>query len=96
MKKEDTMKYKLHGFGTIIISIILLILLIISIYRTFYSTQTVAAQSTDTYQTYIVKPGDTYWHIASLYVNGDPRKFIYDIEKLNSIPADDLRPGQSL
>lgn len=87
---------KSHGLGTIIISIAILTLLIIPVCRSFYSSQAAEAQSNQSFQTYIVHPGDTYWSIARQYVKGDPREFIYNIIKLNNIAPEDLRPGQRL
>jgi len=47
-------------------------------------------------QTYVVKPYDTLWSIASSHYAGDPRDAVYRIERANDVSGGVLRPGQVL
>lgn len=44
---------------------------------------------------YTVKEGDTLWSIAREYTEGDPRKLIYEIRKVNNITPM-IYPGQEI
>ncbi len=56
------------------------------------------ADSKDSYITYVVKPGDTLWEIATseMDANVDVRKSVYIIEETNKISSADLKPGMEL
>jgi nucleoid-associated protein YgaU len=75
----------------VVLSIVLLLILIISIFKHKYTRPTMTDQS---FQTYTVKPGDTYWSISKSYIKGDPREFIYHLIQINGIKPEQLRPGQ--
>jgi LysM repeat protein len=45
-------------------------------------------------QTYVVKPYDTLWSIASSRYAGDTRDAVYRIEQANDLAGGVLRPGQ--
>jgi len=48
-------------------------------------------------RTYVVRPGDTLWAIATLRFPGvDPRRAIAAIEGANGLAGPDLVPGQAL
>lgn len=48
-------------------------------------------------RTYVVRPGDSMWSIASgIAPGGDPRPVILELETLNGIRSGDLIPGQVL
>ena len=46
--------------------------------------------------TYVVKPADTLWSIASSHYHGDVRKGIWRIQERNHLATSMLTPGQSL
>ena len=56
------------------------------------------AQAGERTRTYTVRPGDTLWEIAArLDVDGgDPRAFVYDLERANGLSGADIRAGQVL
>jgi uncharacterized membrane protein len=44
-----------------------------------------------------VQPGDTLWNIAQQYnPNGDVRKTVYEIKKLNNLTTSDIYAGETL
>ena len=45
---------------------------------------------------YVVKPTDTLWGIASRHYPGDPREGIWRLEKRNHLVGTTLVPGQRL
>ncbi len=47
-------------------------------------------------QSYVVKPYDTLWSIASQNYAGDTRDAVYRIEQRNNLSGGLLRPGQVL
>jgi LysM domain len=48
-------------------------------------------------RTYVVRPGDTLWAIATLSLPGvDPRRAVAAIEGSNGLTGPDLVPGQAL
>ena len=48
-------------------------------------------------RTYVVRPGDTLWAIATRDLPGvDPRRAIESIESANGLSGPDLVPGQAL
>jgi hypothetical protein len=47
-------------------------------------------------QTYVVKPYDTLWSIASSHYAGDARDAIYRIEAQNHLHGGALTPGETL
>ncbi len=52
--------------------------------------------STDELETWIVKPGDTLWQIASANRgNMGIREYIYNVERLNDLEGP-IKPGQKL
>lgn len=55
------------------------------------------SMSEPSYETMVVRPGDTLWSIARRIQPGmDPRKTVYEIKKLNELQSVNLRPGQTL
>jgi LysM repeat protein len=46
--------------------------------------------------TYVVKPGDTLWNIASTHYAGDPRQGVWAIERRNHLPGPAIQPGDRL
>jgi LysM repeat protein len=46
--------------------------------------------------TYVVKPTDTLWSIATAYYAGDPREGIWKLQRRNHLPGTMLVPGQRL
>lgn len=46
--------------------------------------------------TYVVKPADTLWSIASSHYHGDVRKGIWRIRERNHLATSTLTPGQAL
>jgi LysM repeat protein len=46
--------------------------------------------------TYVVKPTDTLWSIASKHYVGDPREGIWKLERRNHLAGTTLVPGQRL
>jgi LysM repeat protein len=54
-------------------------------------------RSAGTRRTYVVRPGDTLWSIATRFEpSRDPRLVIEEIESVNRIDAEALIPGQEL
>jgi LysM repeat protein len=47
-------------------------------------------------QTYVVRPGDTLWSIASARYPGDPRDGVWRLERRNGLGSPTIRPGQRL
>ena len=47
-------------------------------------------------QTYVVKPTDTLWSIATTRYAGDPRDAIWRIQERNRLDGTVIRPGQRL
>jgi len=47
-------------------------------------------------RTYVVRPADTLWSIAARTYAGDPRQGVWELEQLNHLRTDTLRPGQKL
>jgi LysM repeat protein len=47
-------------------------------------------------RTYVVKPTDTLWSIASRYGGGDVREGIWKLEQRNHLATATLHPGQKL
>jgi nucleoid-associated protein YgaU len=46
---------------------------------------------------YSVKEGDTLWSLARTFApNVDPRRFIYELRRLNGLPTSSIYPGQRL
>ena len=46
--------------------------------------------------TYVVKPADTLWSIASSHYHGDVRKGIWRIQERNHLATSTLTPGQAI
>jgi LysM repeat protein len=46
--------------------------------------------------TYLVKPTDTLWSIATRYYAGDPREGIWKLQRRNQLSGTTLVPGQRL
>jgi LysM repeat protein len=47
-------------------------------------------------RTYVVKPYDTLWSIASSLYGGDPREGVWKLRQRNHLSADVIRAGQKL
>ena len=47
-------------------------------------------------RTYVVRPTDTLWSIASSHYAGDPREAIWRVQRRNDLEGTLLRPGQRL
>ena len=47
-------------------------------------------------RTYVVKPADTLWTIATAHYAGDPREAVWELEQRNDLDGEMLRPGQRL
>ena len=45
---------------------------------------------------YVVKPRDTLWSIASRYYGGDPREGVWKIRQGNALPGNVIRVGERL
>jgi LysM repeat protein len=45
---------------------------------------------------YVVKPTDTLWSIATTYYAGDPREGIWRLQRRNQLEGTTLLPGQRL
>jgi len=46
--------------------------------------------------TYVVKPADTLWAIASAHYAGDPREGVWRLQRSNHLHGTTLVPGQRL
>ena len=46
--------------------------------------------------TYVVKPTDTLWSIATRHYPGDPREGIWELQHRNHLAGTTLVPGQRL
>jgi LysM repeat protein len=46
--------------------------------------------------TYVVKPTDTLWLLATRYYAGDPREGIWELQRRNHLAGTTLVPGQRL
>jgi LysM repeat protein len=47
-------------------------------------------------RTYVVRPTDTLWSIASSHYAGDPREGVWKLERRNGLQGATLVPGQRL
>jgi len=47
-------------------------------------------------QTYVVRPADTLWSIASANYSGDPREAVWRLERRNHLAGTTLVPGRRL
>lgn len=47
-------------------------------------------------RSYVVRPGDTLWAIASRTYAGDPRAAVWKLREENGLATAPLRPGQRL
>ena len=47
-------------------------------------------------RTYVVKPADTLWSIASRTYGGDVREGIWKLQQRNHLASSTLQPGQQL
>ena len=47
-------------------------------------------------RTYVVRPADTLWAIATRHYAGDPREAIWKVQRRNGLDTTVLRPGQRL
>jgi LysM repeat protein len=47
-------------------------------------------------QTYVVRPGDTLWSIATAHYAGDPREGVWKIEGENGLRDATIQPGERL
>lgn len=47
-------------------------------------------------RTYVVRPADTLWAIATRTYAGDPREGVWELEQRNHLTSATLRPGQKL
>lgn len=47
-------------------------------------------------QTYVVRPADTLWSIASSHYSGDPREAVWRLERRNHLAGPTVVPGQRL
>jgi LysM repeat protein len=46
--------------------------------------------------TYLVKPTDTLWSIATAHYSGDPRQGIWELQHRNHLRGTTIVPGQRL
>ena len=54
------------------------------------------SQGAERERTYVVRPGDTLWSIASDHASGDPRQGVWRLQQRNGLESALLRPGQRL
>jgi LysM repeat protein len=54
------------------------------------------SQGAPTERTYVVKPYDTLWSIATSYYAGDPREAVWRLQQRNGLTSATLHPGQRL
>ena len=47
-------------------------------------------------QTYVVRPGDTLWTIATRTYAGDPRQGVWEIQQRNHLASATISPGEKL
>jgi LysM repeat protein len=47
-------------------------------------------------ETYVVKPTDTLWSIATAHYAGDPRDGVWKLERRNRLAGTTLVPGERL
>lgn len=89
MKRKYVLKRKARFFS--ILSIILLTIFIFTYATTAY------AHKEQTYRTIAIKSGDTLWGIALKYKKeGDIRKYIYNIKKINKLENGRIYAGDEL
>ena len=74
-----------------------LLFVLIAILLTVVAMLSIGASASDeekVYISHIVEPNDTLWSIAEEYgTDGDIRKTIYDIKRLNQLESSDLVVG---
>ncbi len=90
---------KRRSITNTIVKYIFATLLILSIVITLiyfaFPKNNVVAIAGDEYIEYTIMDGDTLWNVADRLSDGDLdiRKFIYTIEEINQISADEIYPG---
>jgi nucleoid-associated protein YgaU len=46
---------------------------------------------------HVVRPGDTLWDLASRFGRSrDPRRYVFELQKLNGLKTSSIMPGQEL
>ena len=77
-----------------------LLFVLVAILATIVTALSIVASANNEakeYITYIVQPNDTLWGIAEEYgTDGDVRKTIYEIKKVNQMESSDLVVGAEL
>ena len=54
------------------------------------------SSGSDVPRTYVVRPYDTLWSIATSHYAGDPREAVWRLRELNRLRTTTLLPGQRL
>jgi nucleoid-associated protein YgaU len=97
MNRKTKRKIRLKSRGKnlfVICSIILLLSFYLNLTGLFEKQ---AFGRTDTYNTVVVKKGDTLWGLAEKYgPKQDIRKTVYEIKMINNITDKYLKPGELL
>jgi nucleoid-associated protein YgaU len=89
MKKRYILKNKLRFSASLSVLFIITGTLL-------FSTSAYGYRDTG-YTTMTVRQGDTLWSIAEKYnKQGDIRKYIYDIKKINKLSSSDIYAGSEL
>ena len=77
-----------------------LLFVLVAILTTIVTALSIVASANDEakeYITYIVQPNDTLWSIAEEYgTDGDVRKTVYEIKKVNQLQSSDITVGEEL
>lgn len=88
----------MHRHLKLCVSIFVLFIISISLILVINTSEAKGSVSKQSYKTVVVQKGDTLWNIVEQNCSGykDIRKVIYDLKKLNNIPASGIVPGQKL
>ena len=73
-------------------------ILLIALIATFlgWTLLTRTSNGAGTAQSYVVKPGDTLWSIASTRYAGDPREGVWKLQQRNHLGGTTISPGEKL
>jgi len=94
-KTKRRIRLKSRGKNLLVIcSVILLVSFYLNLTGLFEKK---AFGRTDSFDTVVVKEGDTLWGLAEKYgPDQDIRKTVYEIKKINNLTGKYLKPGQLL
>lgn len=92
-------KYKLQNRRRFYATVAMMVFILSLTFMTVLYHPKAQGETLSAYKTVIVDYGDTIWDIAQKYndnSNQDMRMFVYNIEKVNGLKGEMIKPGQVL